>query len=81
MTAQSQNDSVDLQNYIQQQDKLFCVTNMTNFDEDPPSPQTLCPVHSCVPLCGQPTSRQLNDNFDVALIMCRAVLGEPKDFN
>lgn len=81
MTAQSQNDSVDLQNYIQHQDKLFCVTNMTNSDEDPPSPQTLCPVHSHVPLCRQPMTRQLDDNFNVALIRCRAMLGEPKDFN
>lgn len=31
MTTQSQNDSVDLQNryHIQQQDELFCLTNMT----------------------------------------------------
>lgn len=83
MTTQSQNNSVNLQKryYIQQQDKVFCLTNMTKADEDPLFPQTLCSVHSHVPLCRQTTTRQLNVNFDVALIRCRAVLEEAKDFN
>lgn len=78
MTAQSQNNSVDLQNryYMQQQDMLFCLNNRAKSDEDPLSPQSLRPVHSRVPL-----SRQMDANFDMALIRCRAVLEEPKGFN